>query len=479
MAIPEIIKSHRPPGCEIKFINGHYYVYKVSSKWDKIGKKAKKISGQLIGKILPNEGFIPSGKASLKKAVVTPPPVMEFGAYALCLHLLKKEIPLLKEFFPEYYWEIFLMSYLRIAYHAKIKMMPVYGANSFLQIEHKTPHGEKHLSKVLHSLGGRRADILEFKKHLQVAKEYLLIDSTAVFSESVGLEINQHGYHKERTFRKQVNLLFILSSELQTPVYYRIIPGNIRDVKALQSSLLEAQIKDAVIIADKGFYSKNNTVLLENYQLQFIIPLKRDNKLIPYNFLKNKTKEDASQGWFIYHQKPIWYKMKKVGQQRLCLYFDQRNKAQEEEDYLRRITSHPEEYSMDEFRRKELTFGTIALLSNLANKSPEEIYLLYKTRSKVEQVFDSFKNTLNADSSHMQNPDGLEGWMFVNFLAIRMYYSLLNDLRVNKLLKHYSPDDVLQIARQFKKINLLNKWLPSEITKKHSDLLSLWQIPIT
>ncbi len=477
--IPENIKKHRPPGCEIKFIGGHYYVYKATSKWDKVTKRPKKISGQLLGKIVPEEGFIPSGKATLKKAIETPPAVREFGAYALCLHLLRNELPLLKAVFPQYYWEIFLMSYLRLAYHAKITMMPTYATNSFIKVEHSIPIGEKHLSHVLHSLGERRTEILDFKKHLLTGKEYLLIDSTSVFSESSGLGINQHGYNKQRSFRKQVNLLFIVSSVLQMPVYYRILPGNIRDVKALHSSLLEAQIPDAVIIADKGFYSKNNVSVLEEYGLQFIIPLKRDNSLIPYKFLRYKAKENSTQGWFMYNQRPIWYKLKMIGEQLLCLYFDQRNKAQEEEDYLNRITSHPETYSMSEFREKELTFGTIAILHNLKNKSPEEIYQLYKTRSKVEQVFDSFKNTLNADASHMRNQRGVEGWMFINFLAIRMYYSLLNDLREHKLLKHYSPDDILQISRQFKKLFIANKWIPSEIVQKHANLLSLWKIPIT
>lgn len=73
---------------------------------------------------------------------------------------------------------------------------------------------------------------------------------------------------------------------------------------------------------------------------------------------------------------------------------------------------------MHEFRTKEPALGTIDILSNLVNKSPEEIYLLCKTRFKEEQVFDSFKNTLYDGSSHMLNPDGLWGWMFISFPAI-------------------------------------------------------------
>lgn len=72
----------------------------------------------------------------------------------------------------------------------------------------------------------------------------------------------------------------MFSQTQHEPVYYRLLPGNIRDVKSVKLSLKEAGINDAVFIADKGFYSEDNIIELEKSELQYVIPLKRNHTLI-------------------------------------------------------------------------------------------------------------------------------------------------------------------------------------------------------
>jgi len=43
-------------------------------------------------------------------------------------------------------------------------------------------------------------------------------------------------------FDPQFNLFYIYSAKTQMPVYYRILPGNIREVKAFKNCLLEARM---------------------------------------------------------------------------------------------------------------------------------------------------------------------------------------------------------------------------------------------
>ncbi|GHT97420.1 hypothetical protein FACS1894126_1430 [Alphaproteobacteria bacterium] len=47
---------------------------------------------------------------------------------------------------------------------------------------------------------------------------------------------------------------------------------------------------------------------------------------------------------------------------------------------------------------------------------PEELYEIYKQRNEIETMFD--ENFLEADKTYMQNKFVLEGWLFVNFLAM-------------------------------------------------------------
>ncbi len=38
--------------------------------------------------------------------------------------------------------------------------------------------------------------------------------------------------------------------------------------------------------------------------------------------------------------------------------------------------------------------------------------------------FDTFKNVLNADRSYMRGDSELEGWEFINFIALLFYYEV-------------------------------------------------------
>lgn len=52
---PEWLKSfERPAGTEIKYINGHWYLYERHCVYDKVLHKKRKKSGKLLGTITPD-----------------------------------------------------------------------------------------------------------------------------------------------------------------------------------------------------------------------------------------------------------------------------------------------------------------------------------------------------------------------------------------------------------------------------------------
>ena len=88
-------------------------------------------------------------------------------------------------------------------------------------------------------------------------------------------------------------------------------------------------------------------------------------------------------------------------------------KEQEKNDYLRRIEVLPESYTKIGFKEKVKQMGTMGLLHN-TKLTPQEVYIEYKHRGEIEQFFDHYKNTIDADSSSMQREESLQGWMFIN-----------------------------------------------------------------
>ena len=61
---PDWALKQKKPGTELRYIRGNYYLYGVSSKWDKAKKRAQKVTGKILGNVTEN-GFIESNRRKL------------------------------------------------------------------------------------------------------------------------------------------------------------------------------------------------------------------------------------------------------------------------------------------------------------------------------------------------------------------------------------------------------------------------------
>jgi transposase len=150
---------------------------------------------------------------------------------------------------------------------------------------------------------------------------------------------------KAGTFDTPVNLMCVFSVKQQMPVYYRLLPGNIKDVSSFKMCLLESQIKDAAVIIDKGFASRSNIGSLEKEELKFIIPLPGNSSYIDYNKMQtgNKSKFD---GCFQYENRFIrYYSYTVEGKKKVTVFLDEELRNREESDYLNRSGSRPYLYA--------------------------------------------------------------------------------------------------------------------------------------
>jgi transposase len=478
---PDWALAHKRPGAELRLLNGKYYLYEVTSKWDPQKKRSQKITGKLLGKITP-EGFIASDKHKLREmsrhVMINTPVIKEYGASHFVRSHFQEHLLLLQSFFPELWQDIVALSFIRLMYQAPIKNVGYLFEKSFLS--EVFPHitlGEKRTSALYRKLGTLRQSITSYMRTFISADDHILIDATNIISYSERLGISKPGYNSKREFDPQVNLMLVFSTKLQLPVYYRVIPGNIREVSAFKLTLDECGVPNVTIIADKGFYSEANIETIEKFNAQYVIPLKRNSDLIDYTKLTEQNTDCffKFQGRFIWHAKP-----EKSSKRVVYLFFDTELRAKEENDYLGRIETHPESYSIGEFHQKRTSFGTIAMISNLENKKPQEIYEYYKLRNQVETMIDSMKNTLLADTSFMQNEEAFNGWMFINFIALQWYYRIAVLIAQKKLLANYSPKDLLMFLREIRAVNINNQWRVEEIPKKIQLLMEKLEIkPIT
>jgi len=328
----------------------------------------------------------------------------------------------------------------------------------------------------MREIGTKRTNIVEFFKEFIIANDHIIFDGTDLFCNSKNMEMSKMSKSKKNTFDHVANIMMAFATELQLPIYYRIVPANNKDIKSFKLSIQEAKMNQAVVIADKGFYSKENLISLKNESLSFIIPLKRNNAFIDYNPIR--TNDRLKMKFFVFEKRIIWCYSINQNDDNVTVYLDEELKAEEMKDYLIRTTSLPEEYNMEKFYVRQYQFGTIAVLHNL-DKSEEQVFIDYKSRMQTETMIDTLKNVLSADSSYIHNEQSMETWMLINYVALHWYYRLLQILKSSKLNKKFLPMDFIKFLREIKKVRINGNWYDADLSKKYSDILNSAGIHIT
>jgi hypothetical protein len=500
MYLPDWIQDHKEPRTEIKRINNGFYKYEVAFVYSKEKKRTEKKTIRLLGKITEKEGFIPSSKDSLRRKSEELPQVdiKTFGLYNLFSELMKDEIASLKNLFGDEQTDLLLsFSLMRWAYQTPIKRASNYHSHDFCSEHWATKSiSDKLISSALKFFGQNREQVVGWMNTLLSdvpadEQNFVLMDSTHAFSVSENLAINAKGYNPDFDFEKQIRLMYLFSAQMKQPVYYRLVNGNITDVKSMSLCIKEMNVKDSVVfIADKGFFSAENVAGMEEEKLSYIIPLQRNNALIDYSPLqRSEFKKEVS--YFIFQGRIIWYYSYQKENYQLITFLDESLRVNEERDYLSRVASHPDSYTKEKFDEKLHCFGTLTMVYKMEKPKGNQpkpkrrnikeeiaipiekiVYESYKQRNEIEIMFDSYKNYLDADVSYMQNRYVMEGWLFGNFIAMIAYYKLYMRLRQAELLTKHSPKDIIEQSKAICKVKIKSKWHQAEMTEKTQKLFA-------
>lgn len=458
---PDWVLKQKTKGTEIRNIGSNYYLYKIRSEWDKVKKRPKKITGDYLGRIT-EEGLIKPKNQRLIEAQKNIS-VKEFGASKFITTQSNDIIQNLKETFPDIWKEIFTFAVYRFFSASPLKNVQSQYQTSYLsEIIPDTKVSSKTLSNIIQTIGKQRNLIKTFLSKYIIPGESIVVDLTHVFSLSENIISSTLGRNSEGNYTPQINLFLLFSLDRMQPMFYRVLPGSVRDVSSLLLSIEESGVKDITVIGDKGFYSENNIQELDIPHIKYIFPLKRNSLLIDYSRI-NEAGKKGFEGHFLFEKRVIWYYERKVNEKRIVTFLDNRLKVEEEKDFLIRADGDKEK--LGEFYENEKKFGTITIITGTGS-SAQEIFELLKSRVEIEVVFDTFKNTLHADRSYMGDDFALEGWMFVNFIALLLYYKVYALLMSKNLLNNCSPKDVILHLSRVYKLKIGDNWVLSEVPKK-------------
>ena len=443
---------------EIKMIQNKPYVYHSTSRYDPDTKKAKKVS-KYLGRLDQKYGLIRKEDRLSMKSGVKPISIHEYGNAAIIEEEMKEILPVLMTAFPTCYAEIYALVTTRVSGYVPLKRVGDLWSKMLCPDNIRPNCDPKNLSVILHNIGLNRSNQQEVFSYLSSNSEQLIYDLSFIESYSPNITFTENAYISEGIYRNHHHIALFCSRDNGLPVMIRSIPGSINDVSTLKLSLKEIDLRNKVLLLDRGFISEDNFEELLSRSIRFIIPLKRDS-------VHYKTRIHLT-GSFMFQSKLVHCGKRTIGD--FTLYqFENEDLALEEKKTLY------SKFASGDITRKELNLllkkvGLVLFLITV-DLPEQEVYELYKSRDMVEKHFDTFKNELNADRIYLRSNDALFGHIFTSFICLYVYSRILNRLKANKLLNQISPHDLLTKFSKVYTYQIGEQQEISEVPKRVRDL---------
>ncbi len=418
-------KMKRGEPLEVKKIGRNYYLYQSTTQWIKGEKRRKKVS-KYIGRITKKGVVI--GKRGKRYART----IYEYGNARLLMGVMDEIIPSLKGAFPDDYKEIIAMGIVKVLQPTPLRLVKSRWERLYLSKEIEASLSPNILSERLRYIGSDWDAQRRFFEYLMGRSKYLVFDLSSIVSYSKDLRLAEKGYNSEHLYLKQINFALVFSTDCNVPVMIKAIPGSVRDIKSLKHIIKTLGLNSSILVLDRGFASHYLADLMKEKEMRFILPLRRNFRVIDYDM---ELKES-----FIYRKRGINWGKKVVGDNLLYLYEDVMLRGEEESTFIEMIEEGKK--SRRELARERERFGKIAILSNI-DSDGKDIYLLYKQREKVEVAFDAMKNELENDKSYLSDDDAVRGYFFISFISLYLYFRILNILKENNLIGKMSVKEVL------------------------------------
>lgn len=260
----------------------------------------------------------------------------------------------------------------------------------------------------------------------------MLFDLSQIFSYSENLQLAERGHNADHLYLDQINFALMFSQDQKLPVMLKPLPGSVRDIKALKNVLSEFDFKNCVWVLDRGFADVELPDVFSDNLLGVVVPLRRNFKIIDYS--------QEFTGSFIYAGRGIKWCRSVVDGKFLYLFEDVKLRGEEETTFIGLVEQGKR--TVEEMVFASVRFGRIALFSNL-DRGGRDVYLLYKSREDVEQVFGAFKNELENDKACLGDVDAVRGYFFVSFVSLYLYYRVFGLLSLYGKVGKISVNELL------------------------------------
>jgi transposase len=433
----EEMKKQEGAYLEVKLISGGWYVYKSTSQWNKERKKVQKIY-QYLGSIDDDGRFKARKERSF--SVQSTRDIYEYGNCTLARHFLSDAESALSNF-TIHSKELIAAAIVKSIDPKPLRLLESRWEKFHLSQEMKVDLNPKSMSLILREIGEDVSTWRQLFELLTPKDDILLYDLTSILTYSQNIRLAEKGYNPNHEYLKQIGIALAFSTTDHLPVGMEIYPGSVRDVKTIKDFVNRYSDRKIGFIFDRGFSAYSLLKDFRNHNMDYVVPLKRNSK-----FMK-----DLPESWigaFQFRERFLRWTKEENELGFLYRFDDSTLRGEQEQTLLKRGIS--KKTKMAEYEEKRKGAGIIPIVSTL-NIEGAKLFEMYKGREDVELAFDALKNDLESDKTYLQSSEGVRGYFFVSFLALRVYFSILKRLREKSLTNKISVEEVLfELSKVYK-----------------------------
>ena len=211
--LPYWVNRYKVKGVEIRVSGQNYYSYEMSSRWNREKERADKVTGKHLG-IVTKDGIVKPRSMGLVRSDY------EYGNIALLYGIAEKTIlPVLKEVFPYLYERIINYVILREIQPLPMKSIRYLYEKTYLSRIWDESMSQASISGMLSSLP--EDQIIRVMRRLTKKGEYVLMDSTVIFSRSDNVSFLELAHNSKDAHIPQINVMMLFSSTRTMPTFMK------------------------------------------------------------------------------------------------------------------------------------------------------------------------------------------------------------------------------------------------------------------
>jgi|GEM_PF-796433 len=431
------IKQQQNTRLELRNIKNHYYIYKAQNHYNKQTKQSQKTT-QLIGKITPDGQYHPK-QTKQQTVKISATKTYQYASSELLLQL-SKDLQQATKNLP-YKDELLALSITKAIHPTPIRLTQTAWNDLYASTKIPANLTQKNITKTLTTIGENIQKICNLFHNLTPDGGMLFYDLTSILSQSKRLLLAERGYNPDWEQRGQIKVALAFSTTSFLPVAVDVFYGSLKEVKVLKYFKEHYQGSDLGFIMDRGFNSYELLLELKKQGIHYIAPLMKNPKFLPPAitlegvFEYGKKKKKTGKGRMIAFGKVC------CGEYGFLYLFKDPGLGRLVEEHLLGLVFR-QKLSMEEYEFEGKLAGVFGILSDL-DVEPKVVFEQYKAREEIEQVFDYMKNDLEADHTCLGNDEAVRGFFVVVFLAMRLYFKILQRLREKGLVGMVSVREVL------------------------------------